>query len=74
VGEVTSATTAKSTAPSTFIHQWVRSAILSYRFPVFETSAALCGTTGKDYVRGYTPQTWDHHWKPAFSSNNYRFV
>ena len=36
------------------VHQWVRSAIrgsqqpnLSYRFPIFETSAtALCGTTG----------------------------
>jgi len=38
------------------IHQWVRSLCrfcatathLSYRFPIFETSAtALCGTTGK---------------------------
>ena len=41
------------------IHQWVRSAIhasqkpnLSYRFPIFETSAtALCGPTGIGNIR-----------------------
>ena len=37
------------------VHQWIRSAIrdsqqLSYRFPIFETSAtALCGTTGNNH-------------------------
>ena len=44
------------------VHQWIRSAIrdsqqpispyLSYRFPIFETSATtLCGTTGKYLIR-----------------------
>ena len=31
-------------------HLWFTTTNLSYRFPIFETSAtALCGTTGRDY-------------------------
>ena len=39
-------------------HPWFTTANLSYRFPIFETSAtALCGTTGNDvrYISLYKP-------------------
>ena len=42
------------------IHQWLRSTNLSYRFPIFETSAAaLCGTTGIILILS---QLWTSHW------------
>ena len=60
VSEVTTATIAtapKNTTPTTFsigpsmdllCHPWLTTTNLSYRFPIFETSAAaLCGTTGR---------------------------
>ena len=47
-------------------HPWFTTTNLSYRFPIFETSAtALCGTTGKfSYFQWYhrytlTPATWN---------------
>ena len=82
VGEVTDqvttaaiAATPKNTAPTTFsVHQWLRSAIrnftttnLSYRFPMFETSAtALCGTTGNFEQRRLMRMIlYDIYWFPS---------
>ena len=50
------------------VHQWIRSATrewfattnLSYRCPIFETSATLCGTTGKLYIKTTQPHVVAH--------------
>ena len=49
-------------------HPWFTTTNLSYRFPIFETSAtALCGTTrSRHYCAGAPFENWSCHPKEAF--------
>ena len=42
------------------IREWFATSNLSYRFPIFETSATLCGTTGKLYIKTTQPHVVAH--------------
>ena len=49
-------------------HPWFTTTNLSYRFPIFETSAtALCGTTGKPWKTDPWCFRWYHACTPSFS-------